>query len=64
MKEILHNKWNDILKDQFEQDYYKVKLKEFMSLKNPSRALLTSLINKIEITEENNIDIYYKFKLI
>ena len=23
MKEILHNKWNDILKDQFEQDYYK-----------------------------------------
>lgn len=48
----------------FEQDYYKVKLKEFMSLKNPSRALLTSLINKIEITEENNIDIYYKFKLI
>lgn len=47
-----------------EQDYYKDKIKEFISLKNPSRKLLTSLIDKIEIDEENNIDIYYKFKLI
>ena len=47
-----------------EQDYYKDKIKEFMSLKNLSRTLLTSLIDKIEIDEENNIDIYYKFKLI
>ena len=47
-----------------EKDYYKDKIKEFMSLKNPSRTLLTSLIDKIEIDEENNIDIYYKFKLI
>ena len=47
-----------------EQDYYKDKIKEFMSLKNLSRTLLTSLIDKIEIDEKKNIDIYYKFKLI
>ena len=35
-----------------------------MSMKNPSRALISSLIDRIEIDEEKNIDIYYKFKLI
>ena len=33
-------------------------------MKNPSRALISSLIDRIEIDEEKNIDIYYKFKLI
>ncbi len=45
-------------------DYYLDKIKEFMSMKNPSRALISSLIDRIEIDEEKNIDIYYKFKLI
>ena len=43
---------------------YSKKVQEFLKMKNPSRALITSLIDKIEIDEENNIDIYYKFKLI
>ena len=37
---------------------------EFLELKNPSRNLIASLIDRIEITEDNNIDIYYKFKLV
>lgn len=45
-------------------NYYLDKIKELMSMKNPSRALISSLIDRIEIDEEKNIDIYYKFKLI
>lgn len=40
------------------------KIKEFLELSNPSRSLIASLIDRIEITEDNNIDIYYKFKLV
>ena len=40
------------------------KIKEFLELKNPSRNLIASLIDRIEITEDKNIDIYYKFKLV
>jgi DNA invertase Pin-like site-specific DNA recombinase len=36
---------------------------EFLSLENPSRALLSNLINKIEIDENKNIEINYKIKL-
>lgn len=44
-------------------NYYLDKIKEFLEMKNPSRALISSLIDRIEIDEEKNIDIYYKFKL-
>ena len=44
--------------------YYLDKIKEFLKMKNPSRALISSLIDKIEIDEDKNVDIYYKFKLI
>ena len=45
-------------------NFYLDKIKEFLEMKNPSRALISSLIDRIEIDEEKNIDIYYKFKLI
>ena len=45
-------------------NYYLDKIKEFLEMKNPSRALISSLIDKIEIDEDKNIDIYYKFKLV
>ena len=45
-------------------NYYLDKIKEFLEMKNPSRALIISLIDRIEIDEDKNIDIYYKFKLI
>lgn len=44
--------------------YYLDKSREFLKMKNPSRALISSLIDKIEIDEDKNVDIYYKFKLI
>ena len=37
-------------------------IKEYLSMKKPSVQLLSSIINKIVIDEEQNIDIYYKFK--
>ena len=43
--------------------YYVEKAKEFLKIENPSRALITTLIDRIEIDEEKNIDIHYKFKL-
>lgn len=44
--------------------YYLDRIREFLKMKNPSRALISSLIDKIEIDEDKNVDIYYKFKLI
>ena len=56
---------SDLENNQFIKDtYYSDMIKDFMSMHNPSRALISSLIDKIEIDEEKNIDIYYKFKLI
>ncbi len=54
----------DLEKKQIMNDnYYQDKIKEFLEMKYPSRALISSLIDRIEIDEEKNIDIYYKFKL-
>ena len=60
MKKIneLHlNKFPEQLFNKNEQD----KVKEF--LKNFNSLLISNLIDKIEITEEKKIYIYYKFKL-
>ena len=55
----------DLENNQSSNDnYYLDKIKEFLEIKNPSRALISSLIDRIEIDEEKNIDIYYKFKLV
>ena len=37
-------------------------IKEYLSMKRPSVQLLSSIINKITIDEEQNVDIYYKFR--
>ena len=39
------------------------KIKELLNLNNPNQLLISNLIDKIEINEEKNIYIYYKFKL-
>lgn len=44
-------------------NFYLDKIKELLEMKNPSRALISLLIDRIEIDEEKNIDIYYKFNL-
>ena len=37
-------------------------IKEYLAMKKPSIQLLSSIIDKIVIDEDKNIDIYYKFK--
>ena len=37
-------------------------IKEYLKLKKPSKKLLSSLISKIEIDEEQNVNIFYKIK--
>ena len=37
-------------------------VKEYLSMKKPSIQVLASIISKIEIDENKNIDIYYKFR--
>ena len=45
-------------------NYYLDKIKDFLSMKDPPRALISLLIDRIEIDEDKNINIYYKFKLV
>lgn len=40
------------------------KIQKFLNMDNPSRSLIASLIEKIEIDANYNMDIYYKFKVI
>lgn len=37
-------------------------IKEYLEMKKPSVQLLSSIIDKILIDKDKNIDIYYKFK--
>ena len=60
-EKVLYNLENN---QEIDDNYYLDKIKEFLEMKNPSRALISSLIDRIEIDEEKNVDIYYKFKLI
>ena len=39
-------------------------IKQLLDLKNPTRELLLSVIDKIVIDKDRNIEIYYKFKII
>lgn len=45
-----------------EKDKIEKLAKEFISLKKPSKELLNELIEKITISEDNEITIYFKFK--
>ena len=44
-----------------EKKYDKI-IKEYLEMEKPSIQLLSSLLDKIEIDEDKNITIYYKFK--
>lgn len=39
------------------------RIKEYLSFQNPDRILLVNLIDKILISEDKTVEIYYKFKL-
>ena len=45
-----------------EEDKYKKSIEEFLKLKKPSIQLISTLIDKIVIDDEKNIEIVYKIK--
>ena len=66
-KEIMlyKEKLKSLEEDNITDDkYYTKKIEEFLKMEKPTRALITTLIDRIEIDEDKNIDIYYKFRLV
>ena len=62
-KEECKTKLNQIEENKISNNYYKKKIGQFLEMRKPPRALIVSLIERIEIDENKDIDIYYKFKL-
>ncbi len=48
----------------YDDDFLINRIQKFLNMENSSRSLIASLIDRIEISEDNKIDIYYKFKII
>lgn len=48
----------------FDYDTYKDKIEEYLSFTKPSRNLLASIIDKIILDEQKNIEIYYKIRSV
>ena len=46
-----------------EKEELVVRMKEFLSLKEPSRELLANLIDVINISEDKTVEINYKFRM-
>lgn len=61
--EELENKLKNIQKrTNYDDDKYKKIIEEYLSMKKPSRQLLSSLIDRIEIDKDLKITIFYRFK--
>lgn len=50
--------------EQTQQEKIKKIAKSFLTMKKPTKELLNSLIDKIYISENHDIEIYYKFKIL
>ena len=46
-----------------DKEQYEKKIRELIDIKNPTRELLQTLIEKIEIDKDKNIEIFYKFRI-
>lgn len=55
----IYNMKNSIMNSKKKYDNF---IKEYLDMKTPNIQLLSSIIDKIVIDEDRNIDIYYKFK--
>ncbi len=64
-KDRLVKKFNSLNNDNLENngEFFLNKVEEFLSLKNPNRKLIASLIDKITFSEDKKVEIFYKFKL-
>ncbi len=63
-REDLEDKITNIKFKNNSNDYNKCKkiMNEYLSLKNPSKELINRIIDRIEIDEDKNIDVYFKLK--
>ena len=63
-QEELHNYKNVRTDNQKskEKEEYEAKIRELINIEKPSRQLLQTLIEKIEIDKDKNIEIFYKFR--
>lgn len=62
LKQEYEKKLSDLKKNN--NNYYLDKVKDLLDLSRPSRALISTLIDRIEIDEDKKIYIYYSFKLL
>lgn len=62
--DMLKNDYEAVNKSEGEVYNYDKLIEEFLLLKKPTRELLANIIEKIEIDEHKNIDIYYKFRKV
>ena len=46
-----------------ELEEYENKIRELVDIKKPTRELLQTLIHKIEIDKDKNIEIFYRFTI-
>ena len=46
-----------------ELEEYEKKIRELIDIKKPTRELLQTLIDKIEIDKDKNIEIFYRFMI-
>lgn len=61
-KQKLEKKLEVIDIDIISEDDYEKYINEFLEIKSPSRIMIASLIDRIEISNEREITIYYKIK--
>ncbi len=64
LKNVTLSKMLDNSKSNYNSNKKRDKLiNEFLKMKKPTKAILNQLIDKIEIDDENNIQIYFNFSL-
>lgn len=59
MKEILHNQWNDLLKDEFEKDYYK-KMRQYLVTEYKTKTIypdMYDIFNCLHFTDYNDVKV-------
>ena len=54
---------NDILNKEKQNKMIEKYINEFLSMKNPSRELIVSLIERVDIYEDKKLDIKFAFNI-
>lgn len=61
--QVLNDKMVNLKKSYNCRDYFKL-VKELLDFQNPTRSFIANLIDKIYISEDKKIEIYFKFKTL